>query len=300
MYKKYNLANIQRSVIDLLQNNNPMSSTEIAKLLGTNRITISKYLDILYFQKILNKKKIGSVNFWFLHPGITNLDSRDENFLDVQQKLVGALLNGKKEFAENIVLSLINRNINLRKIVSNVYFPVLNTILELYNRGKIGKTEKIHLCSNLSNSVRILANVIKTNNTRYGDSQVIIIAGDDDSVPICIMLEILTNREGINSVFIGNVENYIDPFFDIDLQRYISKISKRVSGQSVVVVISNLETSIKFFYSTLVQSESYEKDQVFIFSNKLLKEKLEKNLVGTRLYGDFEILLNDLEDKMTR
>lgn len=300
MYKKYNLADIQRSVIDLLQNNNPMSSSEIAKYLGTNRITISKYLDILYFQKIINRKKIGSVNFWFLHPGITNLDFQDENFLDVQQKLIGALLNGKREFAENIVLSLINRNINLRKIVSNVYLPVLNTILELYNRGKIGKTEKIHLCSNLSNSIRILGNIMKSNNTRFGDSQVIIISGDDDSLPICIMLEILTNREGINSILIGNVENYIDPFFDIDLQRYINKISKRTSGKSVIVVISNNETSIRFLYSTLIEADVQEKNQVFIFSNKFLKDKLEKNVSGTKMYIDFDNLLNDLEQKMAR
>jgi len=300
MYKKYNLADIQRSVIDLLQNNNPMSSSEIAKYLGTNRITISKYLDILYFQKIINRKKIGSVNFWFLHPGITNLDFQDENFLDVQQKLIGALLNGKKEFAENIVLSLINRNINLRKIVSNVYLPVLNTILELYNRGKIGKTEKIHLCSNLSNSIRILGNIMKSNNTRFGDSQVIIISGDDDSLPICIMLEILTNREGINSILIGNVENYIDPFFDIDLQRYVNKLSKRTSGKSVIVVISNNETSIRFLYSTLIEAEVQEKYQIFIFSNKFLKDKLEKNVSGTKMYIDFDNLLDDLEQKMAR
>jgi methanogenic corrinoid protein MtbC1 len=277
-----------------------MSSSEIAKYLGTNRITISKYLDILYFQKIINRKKIGSVNFWFLHPGIINLDFQDENFLDVQQKLIGALLNGKREFAENIVLSLINRNINLRKIVSNVYLPVLNTIQELYNRGKIGKTEKIHLCSNLSNSVRILGNIMKSNNTRFGDSQVIIISGDDDSLPICIMLEILTNREGINSILIGNVENYIDPFFDIDLQRYVNKISKRTSGKSVIVVISNNETSIRFLYSTLIEADVQEKNQVFIFSNKFLKDKLEKNVSGTKMYIDFDNLLNDLEQKMAR
>ncbi len=300
MYKKYSLADIQRNVIDLLQNNNPMSSTEIAQTLGTNRITISKYLDILYFQKILNKKKIGSVNFWFLHPGITNLDSKDENFLDVQQKLIGALLDGKKELAENIILSLINRNINLRKIVSNVYLPVLNTFLELFNRGKIGKTEKIHLCSNLSNSVRVLGNLTRLNNTRYGDSQIIIISGDDDSVPICIMLEILTNKEGIKSVLVGNVENYIDPFFDIDLQRYINKVYKRVSGKSVIVIVSNNETSIRFLYSTLVQYESQQMYKVFIFSNKLLKEKFEKHMPETKVYTDFDNLLNDLEGEMTR
>ncbi len=71
MYKKYDLSDIQKRVIDLLQNNNPMSSSEISNKLGTNRITMSKYLDILFFQKILKKKKIDAnrVNFWFLDPG---------------------------------------------------------------------------------------------------------------------------------------------------------------------------------------------------------------------------------------
>ncbi|VFJ15301.1 B12-binding domain-containing protein [Candidatus Nitrosocosmicus franklandus] len=300
MYKKYNLADIQRDIIDLLQNNNPMSSSEIAKVLGTNRITISKYLDILYFQKIINKRKIGSVNFWYLQPGITNLDSQDEDFLEFQQKLIEALLSGKGEVAENIVLSLINRNFNLRKIVNNVCLPVLNTILELYNRGKIGKTEKIHLLNNLSNCIRILRNVIKSTNTRFGDSQLIIMSGDDDSLPICIMLEILTAKEGINSVLIGNIEKYIDPFFDIDLQRYINKLSKRTRGKSVIVVISNSETSIRFLFTALMETNLQQRNQIFVFSNKILKEKIEKTIVGINMYTDFDILLNDLEKRMSR
>ena len=65
-----------------------MSSREISNKLGTNRITISKYLDILYFQKILNKKKIGSVNFWFLEAGIINFNLKDVNYLEIQQILL--------------------------------------------------------------------------------------------------------------------------------------------------------------------------------------------------------------------
>src|ERR1044072_115124 len=101
MYKKYTLQEIQRKVIEILQYNNPMSSSEIAKELGTNRITMSKYLDILYFQRIINNKKIGSVNFWYLYPGITNVDSKEENLLEIQQKLIASLLAGQKEVAEN-------------------------------------------------------------------------------------------------------------------------------------------------------------------------------------------------------
>src|SRR5215210_741142 len=104
MYKRYNLSDIQKAVIELLRNNNPMSSTEISKKTGTNRITISKYLDILYFQKIINRKKIGSVNFWFLDPGIINFDPKDENYIELQQKLIISLINGDKEISQNIIL----------------------------------------------------------------------------------------------------------------------------------------------------------------------------------------------------
>jgi hypothetical protein len=65
-------------------------------------------------------------------------------------------------------------------------------------------------------------------------------------------------------------------------------------------VISNNETSIRFLYSTLIEADVQEKNQVFIFSNKFLKDKLEKNVSGTKMYIDFDNLLNDLEQKMAR
>ena len=301
MYKKYDLSDIQKRVIDLLQNNNPMSSSEISNTLGTNRITISKYLDILYFQKILNRKRIGSVNFWFLDPGIINLDLKDENFLEIQQKIIESLINGQKEFTDNIVLSLINRNINMRKIFTDVCFPVLNTILELYNRGKIGKTEKIHLLTNLTDSFRLLRNNIKinsNNNRRFDNSLLVIVSGDDESLPICIMIDVLTRRDGLNSTIIGNVENFIDPFFDIDFQRYINKLSKRVKGKTIIIVVSHNETAIRFLHSSLVNQDVKEKYEIVVFSNKTIKEKLEK-LVSSPIYTDIEPFLSKLEIKNT-
>ena len=301
MYKKYDLSDIQKRVIDLLQNNNPMSSSEISNKLGTNRITISKYLDILYFQKILNRKRIGSVNFWFLDPGIINLDLKDENFLEIQQKIIESLINGQKEFTDNIVLSLINRNINMRKIFTDVCFPVLNTILELYNRGKIGKTEKIHLLTNLTDSFRLLRNIIKinsNNNRRFGNSLLVIVSGDDESLPICIMIDVLTRRDGLNPTIIGNVENFIDPFFDIDFQRYINKLSKRVKGKTTIIVVSHNETAIRFLHSSLVNQDVKEKYEIIVFSNKAMKEKLEK-LVSSPIYTDIEPFLSKLEIKNT-
>ena len=210
MYKKYDLADIQKVVVELLQDNNPMSSTEISKKIGTNRITLSKYLDILYFQKIINKKKIGSVNFWFLNPGISNYIIKDDDYGELQQKLLISLINSEEEITESTILSLINKKINLKKIITDVFFPVLKTFFELHNRGKIGKTEKLHLITNITDSINLLSYSIgNNNNIKRRSSVIIIVSGDDESLPICNMINIFAKKNKINSIIKKYIQKII-------------------------------------------------------------------------------------------
>src|SRR5919112_655944 len=296
MYKRYNLSDIQKEVIELLRNNNPMSSTEISKKIGTNRITISKYLDILYFQKIINKKKIGSVNFWFLEPGIININLKDLSYIDLQQKLLISLTRGEKEITDNIVLSITNKKTNLNRIMIEIFFPVLKTLFELHNRGRIGKTEKIHLITNLTESINLIKNnIILNENSTKRNSILIIVAGDDDSIPICHMIKIIAKKNRINSIFIGNVEKYIDPFFDIDFQRYIKKLFNKSNDKIYVCLCSYNEISIKFLSQALKENEFVEKINMLIFSNTMTKEKIQDSLKD-KILIDFANLIEIIEN----
>jgi hypothetical protein len=296
MYKRYNLSDIQKEVIELLRNNNPMSSTEISKKIGTNRITISKYLDILYFQKIINKKKIGSVNFWFLDPGIVNFETKDENYIELQQKLIVSLINGDKEIPQNIILSILNKQINLKKIIIDICLPVLNTLFELHNRGKIGKTEKIHLITNLTESLGLLrnCNVIHDSNIQRNMS-LVIVAGDDDSLPLCSIINIYAKKIKINTTVIGNIEKYIDPFFDIDFQRYINKLLNRNKEKICICIISYNEMSIKFLSAAIDEIEQANKVKTIVFSTKKLIEKFENNFKGDFI-SDIASLISVIEN----
>ncbi len=298
MYKRYNLSDIQKEVIELLRNNNPMSSTEISKKIGTNRITISKYLAILYIQKIINKKKIGSVNFWFLDPGIINFDTKDENYMELQQKLIISLINGDKEISENIILSIINKQINLKKIIIDICLPVLNTLFELHNRGKIGNTEKIHLITNLTESISLLRNCnVIHENSIHKKMLLVIVSGDDDSLPLCNMINIYAKKLKINSTVIGNVEKYIDPFFDIDFQRYINKLLNKYKEKIYICIISYNEMSIKFLSAALNEIEQTKKVKAIIFSTKKIIEKFEYNFKGN-IISDLAILIDIIEKEI--
>jgi hypothetical protein len=88
------------------------------------------------------------------------------------------------------------------------------------------------------------------------------------------------------------------PFFDIDFQRYINKLSKRVKGKTIIIVVSHNETAIRFLHSSLVNQDVKEKYEIIVFSNKTIKEKLEK-LVSSPIYTDIEPFLSKLEIKNT-
>ena len=63
-------------------------------------------------------------------------------------------------------------------------------------------------------------------------------------------------------MYLGNVENKIDPFFDIDIQRLITKKLKNVNGLSAIMIFSFNANTLKFLSNTI----------------KSLKKKIENDL----------------------
>ena len=56
--------------------------------------------------------------------------------MDLQQKLLMSLIKGEKEILENTILSIINKRINLKKIIIDICFPVLNTLFNFITEEK--------------------------------------------------------------------------------------------------------------------------------------------------------------------
>ena len=50
---------------------------------------------------------------------------------------------------------------------------------------------------------------------------------------------------GGHSIFVGNVEDELDPFFDIDIQRFILRTWSNKIGFMVIIICSSKEDLIK-------------------------------------------------------
>jgi HTH domain len=261
MYRRYTLGEVKRKIIYVLQNNaTGLSGVELADKTGINRMTITKYLNILSTMGLIKKKKVGSVNVWYLETGV--IDSEFPiNFLEIQQRFLNAVLIGDENQGRRIITSVINSSADELKILTDVILPTVNTLNELYNRGRLGKTEKISLL----NMILELIDLIKFNLQPMEikpNAYAIVVAGSEDQIYSAKIGATTLQILGWNSLYIGNVEQHIDPFFDIDLERYITKIWDGKRGLMIICIYSTEESSLRFLSAATKSMKTKLKGQV--------------------------------------
>ncbi len=236
--------------------------------------------------RLIKKKRVGSINVWFVEPGMVEYEF-PVNYLEVQQKFMNAIVLGDGNQARNILISVINSNIDLLKILTDIIVPTVNTVNELYNRGRLGKTERIHLLNLILELIDLLKFTIQSGRSKRGAYSLFVAASEDR---IChakigaLALQIL----GFRTLYIGNVEQHIDPFFDIDFQRYIMKLWDNNKGLLIICIYSSEEGSLRFLYaaSRAIKAKLKAEVRIVLFTTPELRNSIES--LGT------DYIANDL------
>jgi methanogenic corrinoid protein MtbC1 len=249
MYRRYTLDEVKRKIVDALQGagGTGLSGIELADRTGINRVTITKYLDVMHAMGLIKKKKIGPVNVWVMESGVADIEF-PVNYIQVQQRLITSILAGEEEPARKILQSVLNSNVDQVRILTDVIIPAANTITELYSRGRLGKTERAFLESLMLELVDIAKFNVRQAEQK-SNASALFVAGSEDRVLQAKSAAVAFQIQGWNTTYIGNVEEDIDPFFDIDFQRYVSRIWSGRRGLMVICIFSSGEGSLRFLSS---------------------------------------------------
>ena len=264
MYRRYTLDEIKRKIIDVLQSagGTGLSGVELADRIGINRMTITKYLDVMHAMGLRKKKKIGNVNIWFVQIGAGDIEF-PINYIQVQQKLISAILAGDEDHARRILLSLMNSNVDQVRVMTDVVLPAVNTIGELYSRGRLNKTERTFLL----NLMMELIDLVKFNvrpREQKANAHAVCVAGSEDRVHVAKGTAVALLARGWDSSYIGDVGEQIDPFFDIDFHRYLLRLWSDKHGLMLVCIFSSGEGSLRFLSSTAKEMKEKIKGELRI------------------------------------
>jgi hypothetical protein len=248
VYRRYTLEEVKRKIFGLLEYQmTGMSGVELANKTGINRMTISKYLNLLYSIGLIRKKKIGTVNVWFLESGL-NYPGSFINYNDLQQRFMNAILIGSDELSSKLIMNALNSGADKLKLLTDVFLPTVNTISELYSRGRLNRVERISYQS----VVIAILDFIKYsiyNGEKKSEISALIVCGSEDAIIHSKIIDLSLRFENCDTRYIGNVEGALDPFFDIDFQRYVTKIWRNKTGVIILCICSSVESSLRFLYS---------------------------------------------------
>jgi hypothetical protein len=133
--------------------------------------------------------------------------------------------------------------------MTDVVLPAVNTIGELYSRGRLNKTERTFLL----NLMMELIDLVKFNvrpREQKSNAHAVCVAGSEDRVHIAKGTAVALLARGWDSSYIGDVGEQIDPFFDIDFHRYLLRLWSDKHGLMLVCIFSSGEGSLRFLSST--------------------------------------------------
>jgi hypothetical protein len=296
LYKRYTIDEIKNKVIETLRNHEEgMSNIELADAIHVNRMTITKYLNILSAIGLIKRKKIGSINIWTIESGVEDIEF-PLNYLHLQQKFITSLVGYNKRELGKILLNIIYSDTEVLKILKEIIIPSSNTIKGLYDRGRLGKTELIYLY-NLLYDLVILIETYHKNNEYNKNIHNIFIAGNQDQILNSKILSVASAVSNCDTIYIGNIEQHIDPFFDIDLQRHIAKFWLHKKGTKVIFLCCSEEGSLRFLFTTAdyIKRKMTENIKIVLFVNSDILD-LAKDLKFDFITSDLNSLIMWLEE----
>ena len=138
----------------------------------------------------------------------------------------------------------------------------------MYSRGKISESEKM-LISTSAIDLVLMTKFVSTLDTPKLKASSIVVSGSEEANYFARIASVVLYLIGWNSLYLGNVENKIDPFFDIDIQRLVTRKLKSMNGLSVVMIFSFNVNTLKFLSNTIkVLRKKVENDlRIAIFTN---------------------------------
>jgi hypothetical protein len=213
------------------------------------------------------------------------------NYVEVQQKLLDSLLSGNYLVAINLVYNLVTNDVTKTYLLTDVILPTLNIIDDLHSRGRMGESERL-TTNAFVNDLVVLIRLIPPDSTKRLKAYSLCVAGSEDSVSVAKVSSVLMHLSGWNSLFMGNVESKIDPFFDIDIQRYIVKTFGNRKGLIAIIIFSYSESSLRFLSNAIKNLKSrFTGDVRFLVFTKEELKGLARSLGADNASSELDSLL---------
>ncbi len=281
MVRGYQEEDIKEKLVKILSSSKTgLSGVEISEKLGLNRVTMTKYLKIFSAEGLIREKNVGNVTLWFVDEGIEQFHFPDDYF-KVKTRLLEFLTKGSERQSYSLIRNCIHSDAKASKIMTEIIIPAIDSIHELFEKGKISKSEEKLFCGIISKSIQII-NLMGLE--VEPKKNVTVLAGDSKSSLYAEAATASFHSDGWRTFSLGDMSDSIDVLFDLDLQKFLNTIWKRKEGIMIIVIFSDSEESLKFFAEAVNSVKGkFGKNIHLVLCTKIKKTTAKAELISENL-----------------
>ena len=185
-----------------------------------NRVTLSKYLGILFAEGIIGQKHVGNAIVWFVQEG-TDSFSFPDDYDTAAKKYLDLLLANSVNAAHHVIRNCLHMGAPPEKIITEILLPAFDSVLHAYEEGSIGSAE-LHLLQNtLQDSTR---SAYDGNTVADGDKNAVLLASDATGLISCGAASSVLQHNGWTVSCVGNMSNSVDTMLDLDLHKLLAEV----------------------------------------------------------------------------
>ena len=167
----------------------------------------------------------------------------------------------KQKLAYNLVRNSFHSTAQPVKIITEIIIPAIQSVHSIFDEGKIGKSELNFLEKIISNSIQI----IKLENFDIDTKKnVILISADHQSTLLSEATSASFHADGWQVYSLGDMSSSIDVLFDLDLQKFLTKVWKSGIGIMVIVIFSSTDESMKFFAESINSIKTKSRKNLYL------------------------------------
>lgn len=277
MAKGYQEEKIKEKLVDVLSSSKTgLSGVEISGKLGLNRVTMVKYLKIFAAEGLVLQKNVGNVTLWYVDEGIEQFQFPDDYF-KVKTKYQEFLLADSERQSHNLIRNCLHSDAKGSQIMTEIIVPSIETVHDLFEKGKISKSEENFLGEIISKSIKILSLMTIEVDPK---KNVIVLAADAKSTLHSEAASASFHSDGWQVFSLGDMSDAIDVLFDLDLEKFLGKIWKQKEGIMVFVIFSETDEGLKFFSEAVNSIKGkFGKNFHLILCSKIKKTAAKADLV---------------------
>lgn len=281
MARGYKESEIKQKLVDILQDSKTgLSGVEISEKLGINRITMTKYLNVFAAEGLVQQKNIGNVNLWFVEEGMEQF-SFPQDYFSARTKYLESLMSGSHQ-AVNLIRNCMHSGATAPKIITEVLVPAIDSVEDLYQQGKMGKSEQKFLNWLILQSIQV-TNVVHTKENPQ--KNVILISADTKNILYSEAASVSFRFNEWNVFNLGDMSDAIDVLLDLDLQKLLGKVWKQKNSIMIILVFSSTDDGFKFFSEAinLIKGKSSKKLHLVLCGRIKKKTTAKADLVTEKL-----------------